>query len=114
MPEIQAKRFPLLDFHRFSLSIAKKSLDRWGFLSISIFIYWLLQIVPTHGTDVILKGCEKLGAYKHHKKTWFLCFSRSLLITYLVTLIVEKWKSLEKVLNFGYKNLYEPCLSTQQ
>ena len=28
MPEIQAKRFPLLDFHRFSLSIAKKSLDR--------------------------------------------------------------------------------------
>ena len=46
------------------------------------------------------------------KKAWFLPFSRSLLITYLVTLSLKKLisycfgKSLEKVLNFGSKNLY--------
>ena len=49
------------------------------------------------------------------KKAWFLRFSRSLLITYLFSLCLEKKvycfrKSLEKVVNFGSKNLYEPCL----
>ena len=49
------------------------------------------------------------------KKAWFLRFSRSLLITYLFSLCLEKkvycfGKSLEKVVNFGSKNLYEPCL----
>ena len=41
---------------------------------------------------------------------------RSLLITYLITLSLEKEiivleKSLEEVLNFGSKNLYEPSLN---
>ena len=49
------------------------------------------------------------------KKAWFLRFSRSLLITYLFSLCLENkvycfGKSLEKVVNFGSKNLYEPCL----
>ena len=39
-----------------------------------------------------------------------MCFPRSLLITYLLTLSLEKYSVvLEKVLNFGSKNLYEPC-----
>ena len=44
-------------------------------------------------------------------KLWsFVCFPRSLLITYLLTLSLEKYSVvLEKVLNFGSKNLYEPC-----
>ena len=51
----------------------------------------------------------------HHEKAWFLRFSRSLLNTYLFSLCLEKKvycfrKSLEKVVNFGSKNLYEPCL----
>ena len=42
------------------------------------------------------------------KKEWFLCFLRSLLINYLITLSLEKEiivleKLLEKVLNFGSK-----------
>ena len=46
------------------------------------------------------------------KKDWFLRFSMSLLITYLITLSLEKEiivleKRLEKV--FGSKNLYEHC-----
>ena len=50
------------------------------------------------------------------KKALLLCFLRSLLITYLITLSLEKRniilvleKSLEKALNFGSKNLNEPC-----
>ena len=48
------------------------------------------------------------------KKALFLCFLRSRLITYLITLSLEKKilvleKSLEKALNFGCKNLNEPC-----
>ena len=51
------------------------------------------------------------------RKDWFLRFSRSLLITYLITLSLQKEffvleKSLEKVLKFGSKNLYEPCSPT--
>ena len=44
-------------------------------------------------------------------KLWsFVCFPRSLLIIYLLTLSLEKYSVvLEKVLNFGSKNLYEPC-----
>jgi len=50
----------------------------------------------------------------HHKKALFLCCLRSLLVTYMIILSLEKEvivleKNLEKVLNFGYKNLYEPC-----
>ena len=49
----------------------------------------------------------------HHEKACFLYFSRSLLISYSITLSLEKEiivleKSVEKVLNFGSKNLYEP------
>ena len=49
----------------------------------------------------------------YREKAWFLYFSRSLLISYSITLSLEKEiivleKSLEKVLNFGSKNLYEP------
>ena len=47
------------------------------------------------------------------KKSLFLRFLRSLLITYLVTLSLKKEiivleKRLQKVLNFGSRNLYEP------
>ena len=51
------------------------------------------------------------------KKSFVLAFLiRSLLITYLKTSSLEKEiivlkKSLEKVLNFGSKNLYEPSLN---
>ena len=50
-------------------------------------------------------------------KTLFLRFSRSLLITYLITSSLEKEiialeKSPEKVLNFGSKNLYEHCITS--
>ena len=50
-------------------------------------------------------------------KKLFLRFSRSLLITYLITSSLEKEiialeKSLEKVLNFGSKNLYEHCITS--
>ena len=54
------------------------------------------------------------------KKTLFLRFfkknERSILITYLITLSLEKYiivleKSVEKVLNCGSKNLYEPCVT---
>ena len=48
------------------------------------------------------------------KKALFLLVLRSVLITYLITSSLEKEiivleKSLEKVLNFGSKNLFEPC-----
>ena len=48
------------------------------------------------------------------KKRLFLRFLRSLLITYLISSNLKKEiialeKSVEKVLNFGSKNLYEPC-----
>ena len=48
------------------------------------------------------------------KKSLFLHFLRSLLITYLITLGLEKEivvleASMEKVLNFGSKDLYKPC-----
>ena len=47
------------------------------------------------------------------EKALFLLFLRSLLITYLITLSLEKeiivlWKSLEKVLNFGSKIWLNP------
>ena len=50
-------------------------------------------------------------------KKLFLRFSRSLLITYLITSSLEKEiialeKSPEKVLNFGSKNLYEHCITS--
>ena len=50
-------------------------------------------------------------------KKLFLCFSRSLLITYLITSSLEREiialeKSPEKVLNFGSKNLYEHCITS--
>ena len=53
--------------------------------------------------------CDCLASWK---KDWFLRFSMSLLITYLITLSLEKEiivleKRLEKV--FGSKNLYEHC-----
>ena len=39
-----------------------------------------------------------------------MSFPRSLLITYLLTLNLEKYSVvLDKVLHFGSKNLYEPC-----
>ena len=49
------------------------------------------------------------------KKAPFLRFSRSLLTTYLLTFSLENevycfGKRLEKVVNFGSKNLYGPCL----
>ena len=48
------------------------------------------------------------------KKALFLLFLRAIFITYLITLSLEKEiivldKGLEIVLNFGSKNLYEPC-----
>ena len=49
-------------------------------------------------------------------KALFLHFLRSLLITYLITLSLEKEiincleKSLEKFLNSGSKNLYKSCV----
>ena len=48
------------------------------------------------------------------KKSLFLRFLRSLLITYLITSNLKKEiialeNSVEKVLNFGSKNRYEPC-----
>ena len=50
----------------------------------------------------------------HHKKSFVPAFLRSLLITYLMTLSLEKEiivleNSLEKALNFGSRNLYQPC-----
>ena len=45
------------------------------------------------------------------KKAWFLCFSRSLLITYCNLESGKKNIVLEKVLNFGSKNLYKPCFT---
>ena len=49
------------------------------------------------------------------KKGWFLPSAMSLLITYFLNLNLEKEiivleKSLEKVLNFESKNLYQPCI----
>ena len=50
----------------------------------------------------------------HHEKKLCSCVSRALLSTCLITLSLEKEiivleKGLEKVLNFGSKNLCEPC-----
>ena len=47
-------------------------------------------------------------------KVWsFLCFPRSLLITYLLTMSLEKYSDvLEKVLNFGSKSLCQPCVGS--
>ena len=52
-----------------------------------------------------------MAKFLNRDKLWsFVCFPRSLLITYLLTLSLEKYSVvLEKVLNFGSKNLYEPC-----
>ena len=52
----------------------------------------------------------------HHKKSFCSCILRSLLITYLRTTSLEKeiivlGKGLEKVLNFGSKNLCEPWMT---
>ena len=52
------------------------------------------------------------------KKALFLHFLRSLLITYLLNLKSEKInycleKSREKVLSFGSKKLYQPCIYSQ-
>ena len=48
-----------------------------------------------------------------------MCFSRSLLITYLVTLSLEKEiifleESLQRVLNYGSKNLYQTWLNISE
>ena len=45
------------------------------------------------------------------KKAWFLCFSRSLLITYCNLESGKKYIVLEKVLNFGSKDLYKSCFT---
>ena len=51
----------------------------------------------------------------HHEKSFVpAVLFKSLFIDYLIALSVEKEsivleKSLEKVLNFGFKNLYELC-----
>ena len=44
------------------------------------------------------------------RKVWFLHFSRSVLVTYVITVSLEKLIIvLEKVLNLGSEFLYEPC-----
>ena len=45
----------------------------------------------------------------HYEKSLDPAFLRSLSITYLITVSLEKNYCLEKVLNFGSKDLYEPC-----
>ena len=49
----------------------------------------------------------------HHEKMLCSCILKSILITYLITLSLEKEivvleKSLEKILSYRSKNLYEP------
>ena len=76
----------------------------WGQGSCRVLNCWKsLQICPA-----IFQTWKKS---LNRDKVWgFLCFPRSLMITYLLTLSLEKYSVvLEKVLNFGSKNLYEPC-----
>ena len=62
-------------------------------------------------SNVIFNLARSFAA--HHEKALFLRILRSLFIIYLKTMSLEKEvtvfkKSLEKVLNFGSRNLYEP------
>ena len=66
--------------------------------------------------SVLVKSYSTLLVRLQHtmKKSLFLRFLRSLLITYLITSNLKKEiialeNSVEKVLNFGSKNRYEPC-----
>ena len=51
----------------------------------------------------------------HREKIFVPAFLRSLMITYLITLSLEKEivleKSPEKIFDFGSRNLYKPCMS---
>ena len=52
----------------------------------------------------------------HHEKIFVPAFLGSLMITYLITSSLEKeiivfGRSLEKVVDFGSRNLYKPCIS---
>ena len=52
----------------------------------------------------------------HHEKIFVPAFLRSLMITYLITSSLEKeiivlGRSLEKVVDFGSRNLYKPSIS---
>ena len=70
--------------------------------------------------SVLIKSYSILPIQVHlqpiMKKALFLHFLRSLLITYLITLSLEKEiincleRSLEKALNSGFKNLYKSCV----
>ena len=70
--------------------------------------------------SVLIKSYSILPIQVHlqpiMKKALFLHFLRSLLITYLITLSLEKEiincleRSLEKALNSGSKNLYKSCV----
>ena len=80
--------------------------SEWSF-SRGQILFFLARIQEVHVARWLLYVCL------HREKAWFLYFSRSLLISYSITLSLEKEiivleKSLEKVLNFGSKNLYEP------
>ena len=77
----------------------------------------MLQQVRSEFVFLLVKSYSVLTVYLYCtvRKAFFLCFSRSILITYLTTLSLEKIycfqeKILEKVLSFGSKNLYEPCI----
>ena len=52
----------------------------------------------------------------HREKIFVPAFLRSLMITYLITLSLEKEiivldESPEKIFDFGSRNLYKPCMS---
>ena len=59
--------------------------------------------------DFFLRFGQTICSQRTTKKALFLRFLRSLLITYLITVSLEKNYCLEKVLNFGSKDLYEFC-----
>ena len=59
-------------------------------------------------SDFFLRFGQTICLQRTMKTALFLRFLRSLLIAYLITVSLEKNYCLEKVLNVGSKDLYEP------
>ena len=75
------------------------------------FFLFFFQSYSKCLSDFILRLGQAICLHRTTKKALFLRFLhvRCLLITYFITVSLEKNYCLEKVLNFGSKDLYEPC-----
>ena len=78
--------------------------------SVEFFLFFF-QSYSKCLSDFFLRLGQTICLQRTTKKALFLRFLhvRCLLITYFITVSLEKNYCLEKVLNFGSKNLYEPC-----